>query len=239
MTKIRIFVDATLSTGESVSLNKDQSHYLHSVMRLKSGDTITIFNEVYGEFTTIIDQSTKSAVALQIGNQLKSPKPEQKLTLLFAPLKVFNASLIVQKATELGASNIQPILTKRSVVDKVNTDKLILAAIEAAEQCERLSIPIINAIQPLEKALSKHTFTGKLYWCDESGSGNNFATSIIPSITDNAILIGPEGGFDYDEKMYLSSQDFIIPVSLGDRILRAETAIISAMAVYNLCKGNG
>lgn len=233
--KIRLFIDTIqFSANQEISICGNQHHYLSKVMRIGKGDNVIIFNGHDGDWLAKVVDITNKHCSLFLCKQLKQQQLEPKLTLCFAPIKAVTPAWIVQKATELGASDIVPILTERTIVRKVNHEKMHLSAIEAAEQCERQTVPIIHPPLPLSKLLTRPNFHGKLLFCDERipiTSGLAMALKGL-ECKDDALLIGPEGGFTLEEKTMLQKYQFVQPISLGERILRAETATLAALALY-------
>lgn len=235
---IRLHCPVSLELNSSINLDKQQSHYLANVMRAKQSDIINIFNAEFGEFEAEITTLSKNYASVLLKKQLRLPLiKEKKLTLAFAPIKNPNSSYLVQKATELGVTEILPIITERTIVRNLSSEKLSLVAIEAAEQCERLSIPTISEPIKLTKipTLAKN-FTN-IFFCYERAHSENSLLSILinhKNELDNSLVItGPEGGFSESEISIIQSLDNVKSVSLGDKILRADTAIISALATFN------
>lgn len=237
--KTRLFVNDSLETDSLINLAAMPSHYLSSVMRLQSGDKISVFNGKDGQWQAELISIHKKSCQLKIQSCELHQEYTAKLALLFSPIKSESAGYIVQKATELGVTDIFPILTQRSVVRNVNGEKLKLSAIEAAEQCERLDVPVIHPLASLPQALGAKEFTGSLILCDETllaGSAQEKLRNL--ALADNAVLIGPEGGFTLEELALLHQLDYVLPISLGKRILRAETAIVAALSVYQAIAGD-
>lgn len=239
--KIRLFCNQSLRDSVSVFFNEMQLHYLVNVMRAKPKQHIMIFNNQDGEWLAEITEASKkncSAIAIQ---KLRDPEELRNLHLYFAPIKNPTASFIVQKATELGATHITPVKCMRSVVDKVNPEKLYMAAIEATEQCGRVSTPEIHDLQPLKKIIETKEYKGPLLFFYEEEK-NLFLNkgNYNPSWKNMecGILIGPEGGFDKEEYELLTSKDWVIPISLGKRILKAETATIAALSTFQALYGD-
>jgi len=229
---IRIFVETPLSEGISINLNKEQSHYLINVMRRQEADEILLFNGKDGEFISKIVEASKNQARLEVLSKNRQQKHSPDITLCYSPVKNAKNEFIVQKATEMGVSAIQPMITERTIKDKARSEKLRAVAIEAAEQCERLDIPVINEIEDIQKLLPKLK-NYNLMLCDETGKGGNVADVLQTAGSGAwAILIGPEGGFSEAELTALYDMKNIFPVSLGPRILRAETAIITAIALW-------
>jgi len=225
-TSIRLFIASPLETGASLALPEDQSHYLANVMRLAPGDTLRVFDGTAGEFAATLATATRKSATLTIGPQTRAPEPEPDCWLCFALLKRQKTDLVVEKATELGASVIQPILTARTQADHVNLARLRAIAIEAAEQCERLVVPEIREPMPVMKLM--HAWQDrKLYVADERRT----APVLAPAPGPSALMIGPEGGFTDAELDAIARTPLVTRVSLGRRILRAETAAIAGLAL--------
>ncbi len=228
---IRLFVDSPLSVGAQLALSKEQSHYLVNVMRREVSDSVLVFNGKDGEFRADIATASKNEVILNATEQTRPQRYSPNIALLYAPVKNAKNEFIVQKATEMGINSIQPVITAHTVKDKTKSDKLALVAIEAAEQCERLDVPQVNPIAKLEEALKAYS-SHAIILCDETGKGGA-AANVLPQIssTSFAILTGPEGGFSSAELEHLHSLPNVHAIGLGPRILRAETAIITAIAL--------
>ncbi len=202
------------------------------------GSNVRVFNSTDGEFEGKIIDIQKDHLELELIDFISPPKLVQELTLYFAPIKNSNTSFIVQKATELGATKIQPIITKRTMVVKANVEKLESVSMEAAEQCERFSVPQILPIQTLEYVLKHPLHSGALIFCNEKEASQPLAQYLENAKPQDAgIMIGPEGGFtDTEAEMIIKHKG--ISVSLGKRILRAETAIIATLSVYQAIAGD-
>jgi 16S rRNA (uracil1498-N3)-methyltransferase len=228
-TSIRLFVDAVLQPGEMLALGDAQAHYLATVMRLSVGDTLLLFNGVAGEWEAEVTALTRKAVRLEIHRQTRAPEREPDCWLCFALLKRQKTELVVEKATELGVSVIQPILTARTQGSQVNLERLRTIAVEAAEQCERLMVPEIRAPVTVAK-LMENWPERRLYIADERRTAAVLRpdpTAAMPS----ALMIGPEGGFTGAELEGIARAPLVTRVSLGRRILRAETAAIAGLAL--------
>jgi len=228
-TSIRLFVESVLAPGQPVMLAEAQSHYLANVMRLGHGDTLRVFNGAQGEFLTSVSSTTRKAVTLTILHQTRAPEPEPDCWLCFALLKRQKTDLVVEKATELGVSVIQPVITARTQADHVNLDRLRAIAVEAAEQCERLMVPEIRAPLPLAKLIQAWP-QRRLYIADERRT-SALLTPEPGADLPSALMIGPEGGFTDAELDGIAGTPLVTRVSLGRRILRAETAAIAGLAL--------
>jgi 16S rRNA (uracil1498-N3)-methyltransferase len=227
----RLFVEAPLSAEAEIPLSAGQAHYLGHVMRLKPGAGVRVFNGSDGEWQAQIATLGKAGTLLA-RMQLRPQRAEPDLWLVFAPIKGHRLDNIVEKATELGISVLVPVSTRHTVVSRVNIEKMRAHAIEAAEQSERLSVPEIRPLQPLERVLAEWPAGRTLVHLDESGGGRplpEMAADLKGSAL--ALLAGPEGGFAKSELDALGGLAFAVAVGLGPRILRADTAAIAAAAV--------
>ena len=248
----RLYIPAPLSEGASVALPDGQGHYLARVMRLGGGDVARVFNGVDGEWQAELALDGRKVEARMTA--LLRAQPENTATapkLLFAPLKKTRTDFAVEKATELGVSSILPVATERTQTRRVKTDRLQALAIEAAEQTERMDVPAIEPMQSLEQVLSDWPTTAPLVFCDETGGdagaiwgGDSGRAAMIADAlqgrqaSGGGILIGPEGGFSSTERDHLRSLPFVVPVTLGPRILRAETAIVTALTIWQVVLGD-
>ena len=240
---IRLFIDQPLSTNIALTLDRDQSHYLANVMRKKTGDKLLAFNGRDGEWTAIITSVEKRSVTIEASNQTRPQVAEPDLWLAFAPIKKARLDFMAQKATELGVSSLTPVMTRRTIVDRVKTDRMLANAVEAAEQCERLTVPAINEAIKLDEFLRTLPSDRKLMFCDEDKTGEE-THAALRTLNDKAnpgpwaILIGPEGGFDDDERKKIRSHPGCVPVSLGPRVLRADTAAMAAISLWQSAIGD-
>ncbi|MGE5505851.1 MAG: 16S rRNA (uracil(1498)-N(3))-methyltransferase [Actinomycetota bacterium] len=237
--RCRLFVAAPLAAGERMVLAKDQSHYLAHVLRAQAGDTVLLFNGSDGEWLARVDALAKSGATLATEAQTRPQAPEPDLWLLAAPIKRDRIDLVAEKAAELGVARLVPVFTRRTVMSRVNTERLAAHMVEAAEQCERLTVPELAPPQPLDKALAAWPDGRVLLFLDETGSGPPLA-EVLAGLGDGpaAVLVGPEGGFAPEERRLLGSLPFARPVGLGPRILRAETAAIAALALWQAVRGD-
>jgi 16S rRNA (uracil1498-N3)-methyltransferase len=224
---IRLFVDMPLIPGLGLGLSDKQAHYLGNVMRLSTGDQILLFNGVQGEWSARIKALSKGVALLELLKQTRAQAPEPDCWLCFALLKRQKTDLVVEKATELGVSVIQPVITARTQADHVNLDRLRAISIEAAEQCERLAVPEIRPPVKLAALLAGWPADRALYLADERRTEKYLRPSAEPS----ALLVGPEGGFTGAEIAAIGANRAVIRVSLGQRILRAETAAVAGLAL--------
>lgn len=243
--KVRLYVDQNLSRAQSIDLGRDQGHYVAHVMRRSVGDEISLFNGQDGEWRAAISALARNRVTVSCISQTREQKKGPDLWLLFAPLKKTRIDFVVEKATELGVSRLLPVLTERTAVTRINPDRLLARAIEAAEQCERLTVPHIEPATGLDKMISSWPEDRHLFLFDETGGGEpvlsafeNLGRNGKTGIPPCGILIGPEGGFSPSELDGLKKQPFVKPVTAGPRILRAETAAIAALACWQASTGD-
>ncbi len=235
----RLFVAATLEPGATVTLDDGQSHYLLHVLRAKTGDRVLLFNGRDGEWQAEIAIAGKRGVALSVRARTMPQASVPDLWLVFAPVKKTPSDYLTQKATELGVSKLQPVFTRRTIVTRLNEERLLANAVEAAEQSGRLTVPQIGAAMPLDKLLAIWPRERPLYFCDEDGDALPLAEAVRKTGEGaGAILTGPEGGFDPAEREVLRALTFVTPVSLGPRILRADTAALAAVTIWQSVKGD-
>ena len=236
----RLFVSNRLSEGQLLDVNQDQAHYLTRVMRLTTGNFVRIFNGQDGEWLGSISTVTKRSLTINPTQQLRSQQQEPALWLYCAPIKKAHFEYMIEKATELGVAAIQPILTARTQIREVNSDRCHAIAVESAEQSERLTIPSIHAPLLLKNCLATGLPEFTPIVCAEWGDAQPVAQSFsaLPRLTKTAIFVGPEGGVTEEEFALfrtLTSPQFI---RLGSRILRADTAAISALSCWQALCGD-
>lgn len=237
--KVRLYVEAPLGTGARVEATQGQGHYLLHVMRAKVGNRVLLFNGREGEWLARIAEATKRGCDLVCERQTRPQQSGQDIWLSFAPLKKTPADYLTQKATELGVSVLQPVITRRTIVARVNIERMRANAIEAAEQSGRLTVPEIRAPVLLEKLLENWPASHRILFCDEAGEARPIAEALAGTASAAwAVLTGPEGGFDPVEREAVRGGAFVTPVSLGPRILRADTAALAALAVWQALKGD-
>ncbi len=236
--KTRLYVTADLGAGMTVALDEGPSHYLLHVLRVKSGNRVLLFNGRDGEWLAEIGQASKRGVTATCLSQTRPQVGEPDIWLAFAPIKKTPADYLVQKATELGVSRLQPVFTRRTIVTRVNLERMAANAAEAAEQSERLTVPQIREAVDLDKLLASWPKERRLYFCDEGGDARPLAEVARGASGPAAILTGPEGGFDPGERELLRARSFVVPVTLGPRILRADTAALAALSVWQAMAGD-
>jgi 16S rRNA (uracil1498-N3)-methyltransferase len=235
--KIRLFVDQPLGAGQAVALNVDQAHYLFNVMRLGKGGFVTLFNGRDGAWRAEVAEAGRRGGILICAAQTAPQQMPPDLWLLFAPIKKARTDFIVEKATEMGASRITPVQTQHTHADRIRVEKLAAHAVEAAEQCGATFVPQVDDLTSLDRLLRDWPAGRHLLWCDEAMIGQT------PKLTGArgqswAILIGPEGGFSSTEQARLRALPFVHPISLGPRILRADTAAVAALTLWQHALGD-
>ncbi len=238
---LRLYIDMPLVEGATMDLPPAQAHYVGNVMRREIGDPLHIFNGKDGEWAADISEINKKRGRFVLQKQIRPQKAEPDIQLYFAPVKRAPLDLIAQKATELGATALCPVQTSRTIVTRVKEDRLLANGIEAAEQCERLSVPRILPLIKLDKLLASWEDSRRLIFCDEEGDALPLLEALPPfkeKAGKWAILIGPEGGFTPEERAQLRAQAFVLPVSLGPRILRADTAAFAALTLWQAALGD-
>ncbi len=235
----RLFVDADLSAGAEVAADSDQANYLLNVLRRKGGDTILLFNGRDGEWRARIAAARKRTCVLIAEEQVRAQTPLPDLHYLYAPLKHARLDYMVQKAVEMGAGRLRPVMTELTQVGRVNTRRMRANAIEAAEQCGILAIPEIDAPRKLADALAEWDGSRRLVFCDEGAPSANPAAALQRLARGPAaLLIGPEGGFSEAERRDLLARPYVTALSLGPRILRADTAAVAALALVQTFIGD-
>lgn len=235
---IRLFVPNDLSAGAGVVPTVDQSRYLTQVMRLAVGAELLLFNGRDGEWRATIVEATKRGCLLKVEDQTRPMRLGPDLDLVVAMVKKSRVETIVEKAAELGARRVRLTITRRTNVDFVKLGRLDAIAMEAAEQTGRLDVPQVADPEKLEKILETWDPARRLVFCDEGGEAKPAIEALAGTGGPAAILIGPEGGFTPEERERLRGLSFVTPVSLGPRILRADTAAISAMTLWQAAAGD-
>ena len=235
---IRLFVPHPLKAGAGVAPTIDQSRYLTAVMRLDVGDEILVFNGQDGEWRASLTEAGKRGCLLRAEAQTRPQAYGPDLDLVIAMVKRGRVETIVEKAAELGARRVRLTQTRRTNVDFLKLGRLDAIAIEAAEQTGRLDVPAVDDPQKLDRILDAWDPARRLVFCDEGGDARPMIQALVGAAAPAAILIGPEGGFAPEERERLRSLSFVIPVSLGPRILRADTAAIAAMTLWQAAAGD-
>lgn len=223
----RLFVDETLAAGATLTLEGPPANYLANVLRLGPGAGVKLFDDRTGEWLAEIGEAGRKRVSLTVTRRLRGREPVPDLWLLFAPIKRGRIDWLAEKATELGVARLVPVLTRRTVVDRLNLDRLRAHIVEAAEQCERTALTELAEPQKLGALLAGWPAERTLIFADEAG-GETLAAAPGPA----AILIGPEGGFTDEERSAIRALPQARPVTLGPRILRADTAALAAVALW-------
>ncbi len=238
--KVRLFVSEALGEEQSVALTREQAHYLFGVMRLSAGDPVALFNGSDGEWQAEVVEAGKRGGSLICRTQSSPQHDPPDLWLMFAPIKKARTDFIVEKAAEMGAARICPVNTDFTNSDRIRRDRLQAHAVEAAEQCGGTYVPEVDELSPLSKVLDDWPDGRFLMFCDEALAGRATGMGVLSELKDHpwAILIGPEGGFSEAERTRLSKMENAVPISLGPRILRADTAAVAAMALWQLHLGD-
>ena len=241
----RLYIEQPLSAGAIVAADERALHYLRNVMRRAPGDALVLFNGRDGEFEAEIAALDKRKAALKVTRLRRAQDKVPDLVLCFAPLKKDAIDFLVEKATELGVAAFQPVITRRTVASRINLERLRANAIEAAEQTERLTVPEVRAPVTFEALVSKWEPSRHMILCAEAGPAQPIAnafkalTADVSHTNTWAIFCGPEGGFHVSELDRLRNLPFVTPVGLGPRILRADTAALTALSVFQAILGDG
>lgn len=244
----RLFVEADLGSGAHIELTRDQANYLLGVLRMGEGDAVHVFNGRHGEWRAGIVPRSRRDAALAITGLVRPQEPAGDLHYLFAPLKHARLDYMVQKAVEMGASRLSPVITRRTQAARVNTERMRANAIEAAEQCGVLTIPAVDEPVKLEKFISdwaqgEGAAGRRLVFCDEDAPPGDPVAALRGACPSGeapplAVLVGPEGGFDPGERRALLGAPGAVVISLGPRILRADTAAVAALAIVQSALGD-
>ncbi|MBF9048343.1 16S rRNA (uracil(1498)-N(3))-methyltransferase [Rhodobacterales bacterium LSUCC0031] len=244
--KIRLYVDHALQPGQTVDLSREQANYLFNVMRLGQGAELALFNGRDGEWRALVAVAGKRGGSLICDAQTALMMPPPDLWLLFAPIKKARTDFIVEKATEMGAARIIPVQTDFTNAERIRQDRLQAHAVEAAEQCGGTFVPTVDDLQRLDRLLSDWPLGRRLLFADEGDVGRS---ALLPDLVAGdparlgqgagwAILIGPEGGFSPAERDRLRALPFVTPIALGPRILRADTAAVAALTLFQASLGD-
>lgn len=231
----RLFVRSPLAQGAQIELDAAQANYLGNVMRLGEGSEVLLFDGENGEWLARIAEAGKRRMTMNVERKTRDPESVPDVWLAFAPVKRTQTDWLVEKATELGVARLLPVITQRTIAERVKLERLHAIAIEAAEQCGRTRLPAIEEPLSLKRLLEHRDASRTLYFADEEGG--EWAPDAFTA-GPCVILTGPEGGFTNDERAAIRVAPNVVPVSLGPRILRAETAALTALAVYMAVAGD-
>ncbi len=239
----RLYVEEPLRAGATLGLDHARAHFLRSVLRLKQGARVAVFNGRDGEWAARLDALGKGWASLVVEDRRRAQEPGPDLWLVFAPIKRARLDFLVEKAVELGVARLQPVLSRHTAVSRVNQERLAANAREAAEQCERLDVPDVGAARPLFDVMGDWPGERRLLVCCERGAAEPLAAVLQAAAGKPrvpwAVLVGPEGGFARSELDGLLKLPFVTPVGLGPRILRADTAALCALACWQALLGDG
>ncbi len=235
----RLYCDHPLHEAAEISCTSDQSNYLINTLRMALGDEILVFNGRQGEWRAEVSQVAKKSCSLRVRELIRDQAGGPDIAYYFAPLKRARLDYLVQKATEMGVASIQPVYTAHTVPNRVNMERLQANVIEAAEQCGVLRVPAVSAPEKLSKIVSEWDPGRRLVFADEEAEMAS-PISVLEGLRDQpcALIIGPEGGFSSDERSLLLRQPFTTRISLGPRIMRADTAAVAALALINAVIGD-
>jgi 16S rRNA (uracil1498-N3)-methyltransferase len=236
----RLYVDAALAEGASVALAREAANYLINVLRLKAGNEVLLFNGREGEWRARLELAGRKAAKLEVVERVRAQTASNDLHYLFAPLKHARLDYMVQKAVEMGASLLQPVITQHTQVARVNTERMRANVVEAAQQCGILTLAEVTEPLPFTRALDALATARLLIFCDEDAEVTDPIAALkqAPPHRGFAVLIGPEGGFSDDERELLLRRTNVLRLSLGPRILRADTAAVAALAVVQAVLGD-
>ena len=238
--KLRLYVNGNLGAGLGVAASEAQAHYLLHVMRAKAGQRVSLFNGRDGEFSASLSTSSRKAALLAVGARTRAQDAPADVDYLFSPLKHARLDYMAQKAVEMGARRLRPVITRHTQVARVNLERLRANAIEACEQCGVIWTPEIAPVEPLTEALKLWPPERLLVFCDEEADQASPLNALVMARADGGVglLIGPEGGFDDDERAAILSAPRVLRLSLGPRILRADTAAVAALALIQATLGD-
>jgi len=235
----RLFIESLLETGLTHRCGRQHANYLVNVLRLKPGAEISVFDGTSGEWRAEVVETARGGCVLRVAERVRQQSNGPDLHFLFAPLKRARLDYMVQKATEMGVAAIRPVLTRRTNVARVNLARMRANAIEAAEQCGVLRVPEIVEPQKLDSVLAQWDPARRLIYCDEAAETSapiDALAAVAPGPL--AVLIGPEGGFEQEERARLRDLPSVIPISLGPRVMRGDTAAVAALALVNAVLGD-
>jgi len=240
--KTRIYTEKKLILGQMIEISSAKFHHVSRVLRIKKGDTVSLFNSLDGEFLAEIVSLKKKSYDAEIVKKVRAGDSQNDIWILFAPIKKIRLDFLVEKVTELGVSGIYPVFTRNTIISRVSQQRMENYAISASEQTDRLSVPEVFPSAKLAEIINHWPQGRKLLVCDETGNGKSIIDALSMKIFNNvsqwAILIGPEGGFEKTEIAFLADQNFVTLVSLGPRLLRSDTAAIAALSCWQSVHGD-
>lgn len=234
----RLHVAQPLADRTDLTLGAEQSHYLAHVLRLSSGDAVRLFNNQNGEVLAYITMVAKKTVSLRCERQVHAVQPPPDIDYIFAPLKHQRLDYLVQKATELGVRRLQPMITGRTIAERVNIDRMRANVIEAAEQCNLVFVPEVLEPKAFATLLKTWDQNRAIIFCDETSTSTDPRAALAKSKLPAAVFVGPEGGFTEEERATLKSMPKVAIISLGPRIMRADTAAVAALAIVQATIGD-
>jgi 16S rRNA (uracil1498-N3)-methyltransferase len=234
----RLFVDARLEARREVPLSREQGHYLTGVLRLAGGDPVRVFNARDGEWLAHVAEAGRKAVSLRCERHIADVRLPPDVDYVFAPLKHARLDYVVQKATELGVRRLVPVITQRTIAERVNLERMRANVAEAAEQCNLVFVPEVLEPRKLALAIREWDPGRRLIYCDETAANRNPLAALRGLAAPAAVLIGPEGGFTVEERAMLQGLAHVTPISLGPRIMRADTAAVAALTVVQAMLGD-
>jgi 16S rRNA (uracil1498-N3)-methyltransferase len=234
----RLYVDHNLAERAEHHLAQEQAHYVRDVMRLKPGDPVRLFNAQDGEWLAYLSSVMRKSVSVICEKKLAEAAAPPDIDFLFSPLKHARLDYLVQKATELGARRLCPVITQRTIVERVNLERMRANAIEAAEQCNLVFVPKVTEPEKLGRLLAQWDSKRALIYCDEGGKSQDTLAVLKTLALPAALLVGPEGGFTPEERAGLTRLPFVTAISLGPRIMRADTAGTAALALVQASLGD-
>ncbi len=234
----RLFVDQPLSSATDIPLAREQAHYVLNVLRMNAGDALCVFNATDGEWLAYLTDVKKKDASFRCERRVSEAKPPPDIDYLFAPLKHARLDYMVQKATELGARRLRPVITARTIAERVNLDRMRANTIEAAEQCNLVFLPEVMEPVSLNATIRDWQPTRKLIYCDETAEQSDPLKSLSTINPPAAIIVGPEGGFTEEERAMLKALPYVCAISLGPRIMRADTVAIAAFALVQAAIGD-
>jgi 16S rRNA (uracil1498-N3)-methyltransferase len=234
----RIHLGQPLIEARDIELPRDQAHYLTGVLRLAPGDPVVVFNAHDGEWLAYLATVSKKRATIRCERRTSAVRPPPDIDYVFAPLKHARLDYVVQKATELGARRLRPVITRRTIAGRVNLERMTANVIEAAEQCNLVFVPEVHQPVRLPALLESWEEGRALVYCDETAALASPIAALAPLRAPAAVLVGPEGGFTDDEKALLKSLPFVTAISLGPRIMRADTAAVAALTLVQATLGD-